>query len=436
MGRVTAKKTESAVAGGREIASLSGLSRSVDAFGRTIDHLQAEYEALEQRHAALNGELASANEQLQTTLHANRRLTAFLDRVLESVPAGFITVDARGVIRFFNPAAAALLRRRPEEVVGRRYHDVWPERSGEEATAAACASGQPAVEGARREVERPDGPPLVLSVSTAVIPVGLDAEPQGALEVFQDVSVFLALHDEVARMRTLAALGEMAATVAHEIRNPLGGMIGFAELLERRCRGEGEREEMAGKILTGARNLNDVVERMLELARDPRIAPRPLDWPEFLKLTLDQYEETARRRGVSLTLVRRFPERLPPGRADALCLRQALWNVLENAEQAAGADGTIEFSAEATASGGIRIHVADSGPGVDPEVADRVFLPFVTTRENGTGLGLAMARKIVEAHGGRISIHNGESGGARVCFDLPLFPEKPEDPAAHGRTGG
>lgn len=436
MGRVTTKKTESTVAGGRETASLSGLSRSVDAFGRTIDHLQAEYEALEQRQAALNAELASANQQLQSTLDANRRLTAFLDRVLESVPAGFVTVDAKGVVRFFNPAAAALLKCKPEDVIGRLYHDLWPEWSGEEATAAACASGRPAVEGVRREIERPDGPPLVLSVSTAAIPVGPDGEPQGALEVFQDVSVFEALHDEVARMRTLAAMGEMAATVAHEIRNPLGGMIGFAELLERRCRGDADREEMAGKILKGARHLSDIVDRMLELARDPRISSRPMAWPQFLKLTLDQYEENARRRGVSLTLIRRCPERLPSVAGDALCLRQALWNVLENAEQAIDGDGTIEFTAESTASGGIRIHIADSGPGVDPAVADRVFLPFVTTRKSGTGLGLAMTRKIVEAHGGRVTISNGESGGARVCFDLPLSPMTSSGAIVRERTGG
>jgi signal transduction histidine kinase len=113
---------------------------------------------------------------------------------------------------------------------------------------------------------------------------------------------------------------------------------------------------------------------------------------------------------------------LPPGRADAVCLRQAIWNVLENAEQATGDAGPIAVSAEISSAGGIRLTITDSGAGIADDMAERVFLPFVTTREKGTGLGLATARKIVEAHGGQIKIGNHASGGAAVCFELPGAP--------------
>ncbi|HUU45655.1 MAG TPA: ATP-binding protein [Acidobacteriota bacterium] len=413
MGRGTKQDKSSAA------ASLNGLSRSVDAFGRTIDRLQEDYAALEERYTKLNAELTAVNEKLQAELEANRLLTVFLDRIVTAVPAGIIAVDPDGIVRLFNSAAATLLDRPVAEVLNRPYLDVWPEREADRATAVACAGGESPTSGFRRELTRADGRRVVLSVATVVIPPAADGQPGGALEVFTDLTVFEALHDEVARMRTLAALGEMAATVAHEIRNPLGGMIGFAELLKRHCAGDGTREEMAGKILAGAQYLNRVVGRMLEFARDPQVSLRPVDWGRFFSLTLDQYEETARRRGATLTLVRRWPEKLPDGRADALCLRQAIWNVLENAEQAAGSGARIEFAVDASRAGGLCLRIADSGPGLDPAIADRVFLPFVTSREKGTGLGLATARKLVEAHGGQISIHNRKDGGAEVCVELP-----------------
>jgi signal transduction histidine kinase len=224
---------------------------------------------------------------------------------------------------------------------------------------------------------------------------------------------------EIARLRALSSLGEGVATIAHEIRNPLGAIAGFAELLARRCDGHPELRDMSQKIMSAAQNLNVLVQRLLELVRNAPIQVRPVEWPHFLNATLDQFEEQSRQRGARLTLVRRWPERLGEGRADALCLRQAVWNVLENAEQVSSPSGQIEVDVSADAQGGLRLRIADRGPGIDPALLPRLFTPFVTTREQGTGLGLATARKIVEAHGGRIAIRNRRGGGAEVEIDLP-----------------
>jgi len=401
---------------------LVNLTRSVDAFGRTIDHLQDDYAALERRYAELNAELVQNNQQLQIALAANRQLAGYLDSVLAEVPAGIIAVDGDGIVRLYNPAAAALLELPAEQVVQRHYHDVWPERAADTATAAACAAGHPPVAQSRRELQRAERPPIALSVCTVPLSghdTTVGGRPAGALEVFTDLSAFESLHAEMARMSTLAALGEMAATIAHEIRNPLGGMMGFAELLARRADDDSMQREMAAKIVAGAQQLSRMVQRLLEFARDPKLEPKPVEWPRFFQMALDQYEDNARQRGKRLKLIRRWPERLPRGRADVLCLRQALWNILENAEQAVDPGGEIEVTASALPDGGLRLQVADRGHGVDPGVLDRAFVPFVTTREKGTGLGLATAKKIVEAHGGRISLRNRAGGGAEVCIELP-----------------
>lgn len=258
------------------------------------------------------------------------------------------------------------------------------------------------------------------SITAQSVAIAPDEE---ILRLRQTVSVLEShqrqLAAEIARLRVLSPLGEGVATIAHEIRNPLGAIGGFAELLARRCDAQPELRGMSQKIMTATQNLNALVERLLELVRNSPMEIRPIEWPHFLASTVDQYEENARMRGARLTLVRRWPERLGSGRADALCLRQAVWNILENAEQASAAPGTIEIDGAATPDGRIRLLIADRGPGIDPEILPTLFTPFVTTRERGTGLGLATARKIVEAHGGQIAIRNRDGGGAEVEIAIP-----------------
>ena len=407
--------------------SVGDWTRSVEAFTRMIDRLQADYAELEARHTDLNAELAAVNDSLQLAAETNRRLAANRDRVVAAVTSGIVAVDGTGVIRLFNPAAERLLSLTAGKVINRSYADVWPERSDDTATALACAKGAAPVSNCRREVSRAGTTPVILSVSTARIGLGTaqdetpeaSAKGEGAIEVFSDLTPLERMHAELARMRTLAALGEMSATIAHEIRNPLGGIIGFAELLARRTDGNAQQSEMVTKILEGAQYLNTLVQRLLTFTREPQLDPRKVEWRKFLDAVVEQYEDGARRRGARITLVRNWSEKLTTGSADSLCLRQALWNVFENAEQAVGDDDKVEVTATPRDDGGIRLEIADRGHGIDPKVIDRVFSPFVTTKKKGTGLGLATAKKLVEAHGGVITIESRERVGTTVRVELP-----------------
>jgi PAS domain S-box-containing protein len=417
------RQRKSAETTSKDVPSVEDWTRSVEAFTRMIDRLQTDYAELETRHTDLNAELAAVNDSLRLAADANRRLAANRDRVVAAVTSGIIAVDADGTVRLFNPAAEALLGIAAEDVINKPYADIWPERADDSATALACANGAAPVNNSRREVRQAGHTPVILSVSTARLGIPANGDgpvtTDGAIEVFSDLTPLERIHAELARMRTLAALGEMAATIAHEIRNPLGGIIGFAELLARRTDGEPAQSEMVTKILTGAQYLNTLVERLLSFAREPRLDRRRIEWRKFLDQVVDQYEDGARRRGARLTLVRDWSEKLETGSVDGICLRQALFNVLENAEQAVGDDDSVELKAEPTPDGGIRLSVSDKGCGIDPKMINRIFSPFVTTKKKGTGLGLATAKKLVEAHGGRIAIESKTRVGTTVRVELP-----------------
>ncbi|GAB4322563.1 MAG: hypothetical protein Kow0074_14220 [Candidatus Zixiibacteriota bacterium] len=406
---------------GTDVKDIDGWTRSIEAFTRMIDRLQADYAALEARHAELNAELAAMNESLHAAAEANSRLAAYRDRIVAAVTAGIITVDGQGIVRLFNPAAARLVGKAPEDVLNRPYLETWPERADDEATALACVRGAEPVHNLRREFSQPGRSPLVVTVST--IRLG-PAATDGAMEILTDITQSEKMHGEMARMRTLAALGEMSATIAHEIRNPLGGIIGFADLLARHANGDEKQKEMVAKIVTGAQHLNTLVDRLLEFAREPKLTLRPVEWRAFLETTLNQYEDNAKRRGVRLTLKRRFPERLPRGTADSLCLRQAIWNVLENAEHAVSESGQVEVDSQILANGDLEVRITDNGSGIESNMLNRVFSPFVTTKKKGTGLGLATARKFVEAHGGRVSIESRPGSGTTVSITLPPSGEE------------
>jgi nitrogen-specific signal transduction histidine kinase len=385
-----------------------------------IDRLQSEYAELEARHTALNSELAAVNSSLREAATANRRLANHLDQIVATVNLGIISVDDAGLVRLFNRTASDLLGIPPCDALNRPYELVCPNRHEDSATALACARGAAPVTNQRRELIVPGETPVILSVSTMCLESGPEGHHGGAIEVFADVTAMEAMHREIARMRTLAALGEMSATIAHEIRNPLGGIIGFAELLARRIDGDKEVRGMLTSILQGAENLNVLVNRLLEFARDPRLERRPLDWNRFLDTTIDQFEDGARRRGAKIKLVRKWPEKLPAANADGLCLRQALWNILENAEQATSGDGEVTLTVAPYSAGQLELSITDDGPGIDPKIVDRLFVPFATTKKKGTGLGLATARKLIEAHGGTIAVESAAGKGTTVRVHLPL----------------
>ncbi len=230
---------------------------------------------------------------------------------------------------------------------------------------------------------------------------------------------------ELRRRERLAALGEMAAGLAHEIRNPLGGIALYASMLEKQLARRPKAHSAVVKISQGVRSLERLVSEILDFAQDDRLDRHDCQLDAVLSAVEDSARPCADEHGVGVTFHSSEPGSVI--HCDPLRLRQAVLNLVINGIQAAGDGGRVWVSAQrrdgpvnsGDSAGEIRIEVTDDGPGIPAECMDRIFNPFFTTRDTGTGLGLAIVHRIVEAHGGTIRAGNRHEGGAAFVLRLP-----------------
>jgi two-component system NtrC family sensor kinase len=239
--------------------------------------------------------------------------------------------------------------------------------------------------------------------------------------------------ERLIRSERLAAIGRMAAHIAHEVRNPLSSIGLNAELLEEELQQKPDGAKLCRAIQHEVDRLNALTQEYLRFARLPQPKPERHDLRPILASLLDFIREDARSRGV--TVVAQLPEALPPIDVDEGQVRQALLNLCRNALDAMGSGGTLTVRA---AVGGERIEVAvaDTGSGIPAEHLPRVFEPFFSTKEHGTGLGLALTQHIVAAHGGTITIDSAPGRGTEFTVRLPLRGAAPAATAPAAVTAG
>jgi signal transduction histidine kinase len=215
---------------------------------------------------------------------------------------------------------------------------------------------------------------------------------------------------ELVRRERLAALGEMAAGVAHEIRNPLSGISLYASMLSRDLGDRPESQRLADRISGGVRALDGIVGDILAFAGQTIIESRPVPLDRVVEGALELAEAGRRDLGIEVQVAPGLGGKMVL--ADECHFERAVLNVLLNALDAAGEGGHVWICAVDRPGGMVGLEIADDGPGVDPACLDRLFNPFFTTKETGTGLGLAIVHRIVEGHGGRVEVGSRPGGGA------------------------
>jgi signal transduction histidine kinase len=246
----------------------------------------------------------------------------------------------------------------------------------------------------------------------------------GMAAIFHNQNLHLqevkALEIEVLHRERLSALGNMAATVAHEVRNPLNAIsIGLQRLkVEFQPTDDQEDYSRLTELMLGeVHRLNSIVEQFLSLARPLEIKPEALRVQDVLNEVATLVEGEAQQSKVKIRVV--APLNLPPLKADREYLRQSLLNLILNSLQAMPEGGTLTLEAK-TSNGNFLISVTDTGIGIAPEHRPRIFEPYFTTKPKGSGLGLAITRRIVEAHGGTITVTSEAGGGCRFLISLPI----------------
>jgi signal transduction histidine kinase len=376
--------------------------------------VEEAYSELRLGAARLDRELAEANQRLEQKVVQLEHLSGSLAAVLAAIPSGVVVGDVDGTVIMSNPAAQRALGLEAHELLGRRAADVRDAQGG---SLLLLQGGE--CEAIERVIESGSGARCVRGSVVAV----RDAAGAllGRVELLDDRTEVKALEAEVHRLDRLAELGRVAAILAHEIRNPLSGIRGFASLLERKLRDSDGREDehrYARKICQGADRADAIIDSVLFLAN-----PRPLrkDRVELESFLCDCWENVAqadpqRTRGVSVAL-----SVAPPAAAvmaDRVRLSQAVCNLLHNAIEAMGGKGRLELAGREH-DGAISIVVRDDGPGLDAATAENLFEPFFTTKSEGAGLGLALVQRIARLHGGEVRVENHEQGGAQFTLTLP-----------------
>jgi len=364
--------------------------------------------------------VAAASEKLRDArLLAERRreevarLQALHSSVLSSMSSGVVTSDLSDRITFANPPAGELLHRRPEELVGRPLFE-----TGLVAEELLQTLGSPGNEVLRFEGNgTPLGPGVYFGVSVTPLRDG-EGRVTGRILIFQNLTEMKKLEGEVRLKEKLAAVGELAAAIAHEIRNPLASISGSVQVLSASAPPGSSERRLMEIVVQESHRLSSILEDFLKYVRPREQAVETIDAAAALRdvvTLLTHSDELSPRHRVTLRLE---PESVLL-RADPGQLRQVIWNLIRNAVAAMPSGGTLALEARAS-DVAWSVTVADEGKGMSREEQDRLFTPFAHTVPGGTGLGLAIVYRIVEEHGGRIGVKSAPGEGTEITLSLPL----------------
>ncbi|HWP34789.1 MAG TPA: ATP-binding protein, partial [Thermodesulfobacteriota bacterium] len=363
----------------------------------------------------LADQLRRTGERLAAKSVDLAQLEAMNRLIVRSIQSGLLTVSSDGRITSFNRAAEEITGRAASEVLGRPVSEIFP----------GIELDVPSRWGERWEVEytRPSGQTLTLGFSVSALrddegtarADGEAARMLGRIVLFQDLTPYKALEEQVRQADRLAAVGRLAAGMAHEIRNPLASMSGSVQLLRQELvTASEEHRRLMDIIVRETDRLNALITDFLLFARPGEARRELVDLAALADETLLLF----RNQGHGEVRVEADLERPLAVLGSPRELRQVIWNLLVNAAQAMPGGGDIVLRGRAGA-GWVELTVRDSGEGIRAEHLPRIFDPFFTTKPDGTGLGLAIVYRVVESHGGSIAVASRPGAGATFTVRLP-----------------
>jgi two-component system sensor kinase FixL len=346
-----------------------------------------------------------------------RAMDARWRALVDSAVDGVIVIDDQACIQNFNLAAQRMFGYGEDDVIGRNISLLMPSPYREEHDdyiRRYLATGERKIIGIGRDVTglRRNGEVFPVHLSVGEI---RDGSSRRFVGILHDLSARVALEERLREQAALARLGEMAAVIAHEVRNPLTAVRGAIQVIGKRLPAGSKDVEVIREIVARLDGLNELIQDLLVFARTPQPRLAPVDLSSLLALTTDLLSRDPAFLGVRVEISGGGPSVL----ADAELLKIAFQNVLLNAAQAMQGAGTILVTVSQEGIGE-RVTILDQGPGMPPAVREQLFRPFFTTKARGTGLGLATVKRVVDVHGGTVQVRFPAAGGTAVVIDLPV----------------
>lgn len=393
------------------------LAEAFRVFNRASEELSVAYAALQRQVAQLTEELALANGKLRQQYREKAALTERLALLLHALPAGVVVLDPAGLVIQSNPAAEHILGATPEG-------ESWPGIAARLLVAAdtpgewLLAAGETTGEAPGRRL--------------AIATTDLDSAG-GRLVLLHDITEPHRLKEQAGRNERLAAMGQMAAGLAHQLRTPLAAALLYVAQLAREDLPPGLRAQVAERTAGRLRDLEGLIEDTLMYARGEAVGRSRCDTDALLADVAAVAEPLAKQHGVRLRTAHIGDAVTLMGNRKALL--GALTALLENALRAAGPGGEVEVSCEPCAAQ-VYLRVRDDGPGIEPALRERLFEPFFTTGARGTGLGLAIVRGVARAHGGSVEVRPAAGRGTEFELVLPRGARRRRGRSAQPRQDG
>lgn len=395
-------------------AKAAYLDQAFELFKQETEKLAAAYWNLQKKFEAVNLELQSSNEKLNLKVAELKSTTNYLDSILSQMSQGLLFVDMAGNVTTYNQSAQHILGRSAPEVLLRPFEQVFPDDLfGFSLKQALREKSAPPL----AFVAIKDDLQNVREIEASTNFVQQEGA-QGLIILLRDITELRRLQTLAARNDRLKELGEMAAMVAHEIRNPLGGIKGFASLLERDLKDEPELAKMAGYIIEGTDALNRLVSTVLNYSRPVQLKMESVNLVDLMQELIEHVRADS---SISADIKISVVSKNTPVMAtvDPAIIKGAILNLIVNAIQAMPDGGEIKIIVDHESNQAL-IKVSDTGIGIPPENMDKLFSPFFTTRTDGNGFGLAEVYKVVQAHGGAIEAASTPNHGTLFTLKLPL----------------
>ena len=353
--------------------------------------------------------LMQAYRQAHTSLS---RITVFSEALVKNMPIGLIAFDESGHIAICNEKAGAILDVVCRDAIGKQADSILPAPLQQILNQLSQHSGL-----TEKDLQISSGQSD--SKTLEVVAAGLtdNGAAAGRIMLFRDVTVIRQLEKEVAKSRHLNSLGSLAAGVAHEIRNPLSSIKGFAVYFKERLSGNTEDEQTADIMIAEVERLNRVISQLIEFARPLELKLERIQFLDLINHAVALISTEAQKKQIEVT-VDIAPD-LPALEADPDKIKQVLLNILLNSLAAMNKEGKISINVMPQKNN-IAVIISDTGAGIEQTDLPRIYDPYFTSKPAGSGLGLAVVQKIMEAHGGTIKIQSAIGKGTTAFLNFPL----------------